>query len=156
MWLSRLDLNQRDDGVSDRCVHQLHHATIKWRSRWESDPHLRFCRPPPIPVLTTRPINGWGNVNRTHIFRVRAGRTNHCAIPQKNGRSSPNRTRVMGFGVPGTATIPNSYGGGVWRSRTAPRRSTISRTNRYTNTPTDILSRLKWQLQGDSNPTFPD
>ena len=55
-WLSRLDLNQRNDGVSDRCVHQLHHATIKWRSRWESDPHLRFCGPPPIPVLTTRPM----------------------------------------------------------------------------------------------------
>ena len=42
--------------------------------------------------------------------------------------------------------------GGAWRSRTAPRRSTISRTIRYTNAPVKSY----WHLLGDSNPAFPD
>ena len=30
---------------------------LKWRHLRESNPHLRFCRPPPIPVLTKVPQN---------------------------------------------------------------------------------------------------
>ena len=41
-------------------VMELPNHLASWRARWESDPHLRFCRPMPIPVLTTRPLKWHG------------------------------------------------------------------------------------------------